>query len=161
MDYEYFSKHYKLIAIDLYKQTELENPDLKRQIKDIERLKTGEGAAMFFIIEKSEEITFEFSQNAASYLIFLTTYKNGNSKDCKFVKIVLGDGENEFSKFETRKWCVIIDQNNTDYGEGSEDNKTIKFETKVIKSSLSHINDKHVDNADNLDIIMPMYILIK
>ena len=31
LDYEYFSKHYKLIAIDLSKQIELENPDLKQQ----------------------------------------------------------------------------------------------------------------------------------
>ena len=29
LDYEYFSKHYKLIAIDLSKQIELENPDLR------------------------------------------------------------------------------------------------------------------------------------
>ena len=28
LDYEYFSKHYKLIAIDLSKQTELENPEI-------------------------------------------------------------------------------------------------------------------------------------
>ena len=32
LDYEYFSKHYKLIAIDLNKQIELENPDLKQHI---------------------------------------------------------------------------------------------------------------------------------
>ena len=30
LDYEYFSKQYKLIAIDLSKQIELENPDLKQ-----------------------------------------------------------------------------------------------------------------------------------
>ena len=30
LDYEYFSKHYKLIAIDLSKQIELENTDLKQ-----------------------------------------------------------------------------------------------------------------------------------
>ena len=30
LDYEYFSKHYKLTAIDLSKQIELENPDLKQ-----------------------------------------------------------------------------------------------------------------------------------
>ena len=35
LDYEYFSEHYKLIAIDLTKQTELENPDLKLQINFI------------------------------------------------------------------------------------------------------------------------------
>ena len=28
LDYEYFSKYYKLIAIDLSNQIELENPDL-------------------------------------------------------------------------------------------------------------------------------------
>ena len=33
-----FSKHYKLIAIDLRKQIELENPDLKQQINFIGRL---------------------------------------------------------------------------------------------------------------------------
>ena len=63
MNYEYFSKHYKLIAIDLSKQTELENPDLKQQINIVVRLDTDNGATMFFIIEKLEETTFEFLQN--------------------------------------------------------------------------------------------------
>ena len=61
LDYEYFSKHYTLIAIDLSKQIELENPNLKQQINFIGRLKRDEGATMLFIIEKSEEKTFEFS----------------------------------------------------------------------------------------------------
>ena len=60
LDYEYFSKHYKLIAIDLSKKIELENPDLKQQINFIRRLKRLEGATMFFIIEKSKETTFKF-----------------------------------------------------------------------------------------------------
>ena len=38
LDYEYFSKQYKLIAIDLSKQIELENPDLRQQINFIGRL---------------------------------------------------------------------------------------------------------------------------
>ena len=29
LDYEYFPKHYKLTAVNLSKQIELENPDLK------------------------------------------------------------------------------------------------------------------------------------
>ena len=32
LDYEYFPKHYKLIAINLSKQIELENPDLRQKI---------------------------------------------------------------------------------------------------------------------------------
>ena len=67
MDYKYFSKHYKLIAIDLSKQTELENPDLKQQINFIDKLKEDE-ATIFFVIKKSEETTFEFLQNAVSII---------------------------------------------------------------------------------------------
>ena len=58
LDYEYFSKHYKLIAIELSQQIELENSDLKQKII----------LFIFFIIEKSEETSFEFSQNSASII---------------------------------------------------------------------------------------------
>ena len=67
LDYEYFSKHYKLIAIDLSKQIELENPDLRQQINFIGKLEDDK-ATMFFIIEKSEETTFEFLQNSVSII---------------------------------------------------------------------------------------------
>ena len=63
LDYEYFSKHFILTAIDLSKQIESENPDLKRQINFIGNLDEG-NATMFFIIEKSEETAFEFSRNS-------------------------------------------------------------------------------------------------
>ena len=59
---EAYEDHYKLIAIDLSKQIELENPDLKQQINFIGRLEEN-NATMFFIIEKKEETTFDFSQN--------------------------------------------------------------------------------------------------
>ena len=67
LDYEYFSKHYRLNAIDLSKQIELENADLKQQTNFIDKLK-GDGATMFFIIEKSVETTFELSQNSVSII---------------------------------------------------------------------------------------------
>ena len=79
LDYEYFSKHYKLIAIDLSKQIELENPDLRQQINFIGKLEDDK-ATMFLIIEKSEETTFEFSQNIVSIIL------NGNTKNRKLVK---------------------------------------------------------------------------
>ena len=66
LDYEYFSKYYKLIAIDLSKQTELENLDLKQQINFVGRLERNEGATMFFIIGKSEETILEYSLNDAT-----------------------------------------------------------------------------------------------
>ena len=67
LDYEYFSKHYKRIAIDLNRQMELENPYLKQQINFIAKLKKDK-ATMFFIIEKTEETTFNFSQNSVDII---------------------------------------------------------------------------------------------
>ena len=55
LDYEYFSKHYKLIATDSSKQNNLANPDLKQQINFIGRLEEN-NALMFFIIEKKKTL---------------------------------------------------------------------------------------------------------
>ena len=63
LDYEYFKDHYQLIATDLSKQIELESLSLKQQINFIGRLEEN-NATMFFIIEKKEETTFDFSQNS-------------------------------------------------------------------------------------------------
>ena len=49
LHYEYFSKHYTLIALDLSKQIELENSDLKQKINFIDKLKEENGATMLFI----------------------------------------------------------------------------------------------------------------
>ena len=194
LHYEYFSKHCKLITEDLSKQIWLQNPDLKEQINFIGRLTKNEGATIFLIIEKSEETASEFSQNAVTAVWFWLSIKMGIQKIANF----LGDVDNKSSKFVTRKWYVINDQNNTDYREGNEDSTTVNFETKVIKSNLcdysdayilatgniaatggdantkfafkncapftkriAHINDEHVDNADNLDVIMPTNNLIE
>ena len=113
---------------------------------------------------------------------------------------LLNDPEKLNSKFATRKWYIINDQNNGQYGRGDENDNdsTIKFETKVIKPNLCdysdayilvtgdiqiaavaahtnvafrncapfrrctrHINDEHIETAENLKIIMPMYNLIE
>ena len=86
LDYEYFPKHYKLIATDLSKQIELKNPDSKQQSNFIGRLDRNKGETMFFIIEKSGETTSPriFTKCCNSCLI-LIMHKNGNSKDCKFI----------------------------------------------------------------------------
>ena len=65
LDYEYFKDHYKLIAIDLSKQRELENSDTMQQINFIGGL-DADNATVFFIIEKKEETTKTFLQNSAT-----------------------------------------------------------------------------------------------
>ena len=63
LDYTYYKKHYRLIAIDLSKQNKLKDP---QQINFIGKFLRNTGATMFFIIEKSEEATFNFSQNSVT-----------------------------------------------------------------------------------------------
>ena len=58
LDFAYFKENYRLIAIDLSKQTKLKDP---QQISFIGKLEgQNNGATIFFIIEKSEKTTFEF-----------------------------------------------------------------------------------------------------
>ena len=101
----------------------------------------------------------------------------------------------------TKKWYIINDENNTNYGinkdTGADNPDNIKYDTRVLKPNLCdyaeaynlvngnlrgtggnntrlplkncapftkcnlEINDEHVDTAENLDIIMPMYNLIE
>ena len=104
--------------------------------------------------------------------------------------------------FATKKWCVINDENNTNYGvnkdTGINNPDTIRYDTRISKPNLCdyaeayilidgtiraeaadantrlalkncapftkcnlEINDEHVDTAENLDIVMPMYNLIE
>ena len=104
--------------------------------------------------------------------------------------------------FATKKWYIINDENNTNYGvnkdTGTGAPDTIKYDTRVLKPNLCdyaeayilvdgtiraaaanantrlvlkncapftkcnlEINDEHVDTAENLDIVMPMYNLIE
>ena len=67
LDYDYFKKHYKLIAIDLSKQqVSQENEDLIQQINFTGKLE--EAANVFIIIEKKENTILEFSQNLANVI---------------------------------------------------------------------------------------------
>ena len=57
---------------------------------------------------------------------------------------LLNDTDSEFSKFAARKWYVINDQNNTEYGEENENDSNTKFEPKVIKSSLCNHSNVYI-----------------
>ena len=66
LDFAYYKENYRLIAIDLSKQTTLKDP---QQISFIGKIEgKNNGVTMFFIIERSEETTFEFSQNSVNIL---------------------------------------------------------------------------------------------
>ena len=65
-DFVYFKKNYRLIAIDLSKQTKLKD---SQQVSFIGKLENQDhGVTTFFIIEKSKETTFNFSQNSVTII---------------------------------------------------------------------------------------------
>ena len=66
LDFGYYKENDRLIAINLSKQTQLKDP---RQINFIGRIEgQNNGVTIFFIIERSEETTFEFSENSVNIL---------------------------------------------------------------------------------------------
>ena len=64
-DVAYFKENCRLIAIDLSKRTKLKDP---QQINFIGKILINTGTTMFFIIEKSEEIILNFSQNSVAII---------------------------------------------------------------------------------------------
>ena len=115
---------------------------------------------------------------------------------------LLDKDDTDSKHFAAKKWYIINDENNTNYGvnkdTGTDSPDTIKYDTSVLKPNLCdyaeayilvdgtiratnavnatrlalkncapftkcnlEINDEHVDTAENLDIVMPMYNLIE
>ena len=115
---------------------------------------------------------------------------------------LLNKSDTDSKHFANKKWYIINDENNTNYGvnkdTGADNPDTIKYDTRVLKPNLCdyaeayilvdgtiratnavnaarlalknyapftkcnlEINDEHVDTAENLDIVMPMYNLIE
>ena len=66
LDFAYHKENYKLIAIDLSKQTKIKDPQQINFIGKIEE--QDNGVTMFFIIERSEETTFKFLENSVNIL---------------------------------------------------------------------------------------------
>ena len=57
---------------------------------------------------------------------------------------LLNNTDSESLKFATRKWYVLNDQNNIEYSKGNENDSSIKFDSKVIKSSLCDYSDANI-----------------
>ena len=87
------------------KQIELENLDLKQQINFISRLDE-DNAVMFSIIERSKEVTFDFSQNSVTLVQFSLVIQYINMITKKIVNLLNGS-HNESSNFATKKWYAI------------------------------------------------------
>ena len=65
---------------------------------------------------------------------------------------LLNDSDNESSRFGTRKWYIINDQNNSQYGRRIENDATIKYDTKVIKPNLCDYSDAYILVAEDVKV---------
>ena len=69
LDVSYFKEDYKMIAIDLSKQQELDaDPRAIQQINFTANLDRTENTTMFFIIEEAKETVLDFSQGTVKVL---------------------------------------------------------------------------------------------
>ena len=69
LDYTYFKKYYKMIAIDLSKQQALDaDPKAIQQINFTENLDRAGNTRFYFILEEAKETVFEFSQGTVKVL---------------------------------------------------------------------------------------------
>ena len=102
---------------------------------------------MFFIIEKSEERTFNFSQNSATIIWIMETQKTVN---------LLNGSDNENSKFATKKWYIIDSESNGNYSH----HNPIKFLTKSIESSLCDYSDAYILVTGNIAVKKKMMLIL-
>ena len=69
LDYPYFKENYKMIAVDLSRQNELDaDPRAIQQINFTANLDRARDTTVFFIIEEAKETFFEFSQGTVKVL---------------------------------------------------------------------------------------------
>ena len=69
LDYPYFKDHYKMIAIGLSKQQELDaDPRTTQQINFTANLDRAGNTTIFFIIEEAKETVLDFSQGTVKVL---------------------------------------------------------------------------------------------
>ena len=69
LDYNYFKKHYKMIAIDLSKQQALDaDPKVMQQISFTGNLDGEKSRVIFYFIEEVKETILDFSQGTVKLL---------------------------------------------------------------------------------------------
>ena len=69
LDYIYFNKYYKMIAVDLSKQQALDaDPKAIQQINFTANLDRAGNTRFYFIFEEAKETVFDFSQGTVNVL---------------------------------------------------------------------------------------------
>ena len=61
--------------------------------------------------------------------------------EAKEIINLLESSDDDELKFQTKKWYIVNDQNNEQYGKGNENDSTIKFNTEIIKPNFCDYSD--------------------
>ena len=65
----------------------------------------------------------------------------------------MDDKEDTYSKYQTKRWYIINDQNSGQYGDGDNNHDTAKIDTDVVKSYLCDYADAYILVTGNNTVI--------
>ena len=68
------------------------------------------------------------------------------------IKNLLEESDDDILKFQIRRWYIINDQNNEQYGKGDENDSTVKFIAEVIKPNLRDYSDVYILVTGNIAV---------
>ena len=67
--------------------------------------------------------------------------------------INLLDHKNEDNpRFETKKWYIVNDHNNGNYGQGDDVQSIVKFNTEIVKHFLCDYSDSYILVTGNIKV---------
>ena len=76
-------------------------------------------------------------------------YKNRITK----ILNLLEQSDDDDLKFQTKKWYIINDQKNGQYGIGGQNDSTIKFNTETVKSLLVDYSDAYILVTGDITVV--------
>ena len=123
LDFSYHQNYYKLIRIDLSRQT---HTNIPQQIDFVKKLEKDDCATMFFIDEKEQKAILSFYWD---FLIVIEQYNNGKSKTIKFI--------------EWCKWFQISKKKIGNFYDNSKANYDAVMKWS-FKSNLSDYNEAYI-----------------
>ena len=65
---------------------------------------------------------------------------------------LLEQSDEDDLKFKRKKWYIINDQNNGQYGKGNQNDSTIKFSTEIIKSFFVDYSEAYILVTGNITV---------
>ena len=69
------------------------------------------------------------------------------------IKNLLDRKESTYSKYQTKRWYIINDRNNGQYGEGNINDDPIKIDTEVVKAFLCDYADAYILVTGDITVV--------